>query len=366
MTGRMREARIDLRAISANVAAIRRFAGDSPAMVIVKANGYGHGAAESARAALDGGASWLGVVDLVEAVALRDAGITAPILTWLHDPDADFAVAVERGIDLGINSPEQLEQVARTGGAPVVQLKLDTGLNRNGICEEDWEAVFARIAELQAVGAIQLRGIFSHLSNAGEAAQLEQLERFHRGLDGARAAGLEPELIHLAATGGALAMPSARFTLIRIGIGAYGLTPFEEGEELGVALRPAMELSASIVSVKRVPAGSGVSYGHSYVTERETSLALVPLGYADGIPRHASNAGPVSVNGERFTVSGRIAMDQFVVDVGDSAVAVGDRAILFGDPADGVPTADDWAEAASTINYEIVTRIGQRVTRRYV
>ncbi len=362
----MREARIDVGAITANVAAIRRLAGDVPAMVIVKANGYGHGAARSAQAALDGGATWLGVVDLAEAVALRDAGITAPILTWMHDPDTDFAFAVEHGIDIGVNSADQLEQVARAPGTPVVQLKLDTGLSRNGVTAEDWEAVFARTAELQTAGTIRLRGIFSHLSNAGAEAHAAQLALFHHALEQVAAAGLEPEVVHLAATGGALALPEARFNLIRIGIGAYGLTPFEDGEQLGVALRPAMELSASIISVKRVPAGSGVSYGYSYVTEKETSLALVPLGYADGIPRHASSLGPVSINGQRFVVSGRIAMDQFVVDVGDAAVAVGDRAILFGDPVNDVPTADDWAAAADTINYEIVTRIGPRVTRRYV
>ena len=362
----MREARVDLSAISANVAAIRRFAGDSPAMVVVKANGYGHGAVESAKAALDGGATWLGVVDLEEALALRAGGIMAPILTWMHDPDTDFTPAVEHGIDIGVNSTGQLEQVARTPGTPVVQLKLDTGLSRNGVTEDEWQAAFSRTAELQAAGSIRLRGIFSHLSNAGDDAHAAQLALFHRALDQATAAGLEPEVVHLAATGGALALPEARFNLVRIGIGAYGLTPFEQGEHLGVALRPAMELSASIISVKRVPAGSGVSYGYSYVTDKETSLALVPLGYADGIPRHASNAGPVSINGQRFVVSGRIAMDQFIVDVGDAAVVVGDRAVLFGAPANDVPTADDWAAAAGTINYEIVTRIGQRVARRYV
>ena len=366
MSRPMREARVDLGAITANVAAIRRFAGDSPAMVVVKANGYGHGAVESAKAALDGGATWLGVVDLEEALALRAGGIMAPILTWMHDPDTDFTPAVERGIDIGVNSPGQLEQVARAQGTPIVQLKLDTGLSRNGVTEDEWEAVFSRTARLQAAGSIRLRGIFSHLSNAGDEAHAAQLALFHRALGQASAAGLEPEVVHLAATGGALALPEARFNLIRIGIGAYGLTPFEEGEALGVALRPAMELSASVISVKRVPAGSGVSYGYSYVTEKETSLALVPLGYADGIPRHASNAGPVSINGQRFTVSGRIAMDQFIVDIGDAVVAVGDRAILFGDPTTGVPAADDWAAAADTINYEIVTRIGPRVTRRYL
>jgi alanine racemase len=358
----MREALVDVGAIARNVAALR---GDAPAMVIVKANGYGHGAVESARAALEGGASWLGVVDLEEALELRNAGITAPVLAWIHDPQTDFDEAVSRDIDLGVNYLDQLEAVASAQGRPNVQLKLDTGLGRNGVPESEWGRLFERAAALEAAGSIHVRGLFSHLSSAGATTDADQLARFTAGLDAARAAGLDPELVHLTATGGTIQLPAGHFSLLRIGIGAYGLTPFEQGEAVPVALTPAMQVSASLVSVKRVAAGTGLSYGHTYVTERETTLALVPLGYADGMPRHASNAGPVSINGETYRVSGRIAMDQFIVDVGDAPVAVGDRAIVFGDPASGVPSADDWAAAASTINYEIITRIGARVVRRY-
>lgn len=358
----MREALVDVGAIARNVAALR---GDHDAMVIVKANGYGHGAVESARAALEGGASWLGVVDLDEALELRNAGVTAPVLAWIHDPQTDFDEAVSRDIDLGVNYLEQLERVASAQGRPNVQLKLDTGLGRNGVPESEWGRVLERAAALEAAGDIHVRGLFSHLSSAGSETDADQLARFIRGLDAARAAGLAPELVHLTATGGSIQLAAGHFSLLRIGIGAYGLTPFEQGEPVPVALTPAMEVRASIVSVKRVPAGTGLSYGHTYVTERETTLALVPLGYADGMPRHASNAGPVSINGETYRVSGRIAMDQFIVDVGDAPVAVGDRAIIFGDPARGLPSADDWAAAAATINYEIVTRIGARVVRRY-
>ena len=362
----MREALVDVGAIRSNVAAIRAEAGGHPAMVVVKADGYGHGAIPAARAALDAGAAWLGVVDLDEALALRTAGITAPLLAWIHDPAADFTLAVQHGIDLGVNYADQLERVAATDGVPVIQFKVDTGLGRNGIAEPDWAPVFERAAELERLGRVRVRGIFSHFANAGAENDAAQLHRFERALGVARAAGLAPELVHLAATGAALALPEARFDLVRIGVGAYGLTPFEQGERVAAPLRPAMQLSASIVSVKRVPAGSGISYGHTYVTEGETTLALVPLGYADGVPRHASNAGPVSINGITYRVCGRIAMDQFVVDVGDAVVKPGDRAVLFGDPATGVPSADDWAAAAETINYEIVTRIGPRVARRYV
>ena len=358
----MREALVDVGAIARNVAALR---GDHEAMVIVKANGYGHGAVESARAALEGGASWLGVVDLDEALELRNAGVTAPVLAWIHDPQTDFDEAVSRDIDLGVNYLEQLERVASAQGRPNVQLKLDTGLGRNGVPESEWGRVLERAAALEAAGDIHVRGVFSHLSSAGAETDADQLARFVRGLDAARAAGLDPELVHLTATGGSIQLAAGHFSLLRIGIGAYGLTPFEQGEPVPVALTPAMEVSASIVSVKRVPAGTGLSYGHTYVTGRETTLALVPLGYADGMPRHASNAGPVSINGDTYRVSGRIAMDQFIVDVGDAQVAVGDRAVIFGDPARGLPSADDWAAAAATINYEIVTRIGARVVRRY-
>jgi alanine racemase len=367
VSGAMREALIDIGAISHNVSELRAVAGVD-AMVIVKANGYGHGAVESARAALAGGATWLGVVDIPEALQLREAGITAPVLAWLHDEQSDFASAIGAGVDLGVNHRAQLEQIAAaSGGSSIahVQLKVDTGLGRNGIPESDWAEIFDRASELERAGTIRVRGIFSHLANAGETEDAAQLDKFSAALELASVSGLTPELVHLAATGGAIRVPAARFNLVRIGIGAYGLTPFEDGGALEVALRPAMQLSASIVSVKRVPAGSGVSYGYSYRTTGETTLALVPLGYADGIPRLASNTGPVSINGGHHTVSGRVAMDQFVVDVGDSPVKIGDRAVLFGDPAIGLPTADDWAAAANTINYEIVTRIGPRVLRRY-
>ena len=361
----LREARIDLGAISRNVETIRAAVGEASVMVVVKANGYGHGAVESARAALAGGADWLGVVEISEALALRDAGIEAPVLAWLHGSGADFAAATEAGVDLGVNHLDQLHRVAATAGVQSVHLKVDTGLGRNGAAEDDCAAFFAAAAAHERAGRIRVVGFFSHLANAGQAADAAQVERFTRMLEQAVAAGLDPDLVHIAASAAALRTPAARFGLVRVGVSAYGLSPFDDADSAELGLTPAMQLSAEIVSVKRVPAGSGISYGHDYVTRGETTLALVPIGYADGVPRHASGAGPVSINGQRFTVSGRVAMDQFVVDVGDTPVAVGDRAILFGDPATGVPSATDWAEAADTINYEIVTRIGNRVHRRY-
>jgi alanine racemase len=367
----MREARIDLGAIRSNVATLRSAVAPAALMVVVKAEGYGHGAIEAAKAAVDAGTDWLGVVDLAEALALREAGITIPILAWLHGEDADFTAAVAANIDVGVSSLDQLERAAATGGLAQIQIKVDTGLSRNGVEERESAALFERAAAHERAGRVRVRGLWSHLANAGETEDLEQVRRFTLFVDAAREAGLTPELRHLAATAGALRVPASRFDLVRIGVGVFGLSPFEDASSAELGLRPAMELSAEIVSVKRVPAGVGVSYGYAYRTAAETTLALVPLGYADGIPRHASSAAgrpgaPVSINGKAYRVCGRVAMDQFVVDVGDDEVRLGDRAILFGDPTTGVPSADDWADAADTINYEIVTRIGPRVTRVFV
>ena len=359
----MREAVVNLGAISHNVETLRGIAGGVPAMVVVKAGGYGHGALPAARAALAGGAQWLGVADLDEALQLRAAGITAPVLAWLHEPGRDFADAVAASIDLGVSYREQLDAAASAPGRAEVQLKVDSGLGRNGATPSDWVSLVTAAAEHERAGRLHVRGVWSHLANAGEAADAAQVAAFDSAVEVARAAGLDPELVHLAATAGAVRVPAARFGMVRLGIGAYGLSP-DDDEVPG--LRPAMELAATVASVKRVPAGHGVSYGFEHVTSHETTLALVPVGYADGIPRHASGRAPVSINGHRHTVAGRIAMDQFVVDVGDEPVAVGDRVVLFGDAGAGVPTATDWANAAGTINYEIVTRIGPRVPRRYL
>lgn len=366
MSAPFRELVVDLDAVSANVARLREKAGTAHLMAVVKADAYGHGAVESARAALAGGADWLGVADLSEASQLRAAGIDAPMLAWLHDPDEDFVAAVAAGVDIGVSSLAHLEAAAAAGGGPAfVQLKLETGLSRNGLPEEQWAAVFARARELERNGRIVVRGVFSHLSNASPAEDRVAIAAYERGLARAEAAGLAPELRHIAASAAAVSLPESRFTLVRLGLAIYGLSPFGAASAAELGLRPALTLRARVAAVRRVPAGKGVSYDYTYRTERETTLALVPVGYGDGLPRHASSRGPVSIGGERFRVSGRIAMDQFVVDVGDAPVAVGDEVVLFGDPAFGVPGADDWAAAADTITYEIVTRLGGRLRRTF-
>ena len=366
--GLLREATVDVGAIADNVRHLRRLT-ESEIIAVVKADGYGHGAVRSALAALAGGASRLGVSDIAEALVLRRAGIDAPVVAWLHAPGADFAEAAAHGVELGISSLEQLQRAAAAASAdrPVgVHLKLETGLSRNGIAPADYGVVFAEAARLERIGRLRVIALFSHLSNASSDDDRAALRAFDDGVNAAASLGLAPRLRHVAATHAAIDLPESRLGCVRIGIGLYGLSPFAGRSSADLGLRPAMTLHGAVAAVRRVPAGKGVSYGYDYRTDRETTLALVPLGYADGVPRQASGAGPVVIGARRFTVSGRIAMDQFVVDVGDAPVSVGDEVVLFGDPTLGAPSATEWADAAGTINYEIVTRIGPRVPRRQV
>lgn len=369
-----REAVIDLDAIARNVRTIAERVAPAGVMAVVKANAYGHGAVEAARAALAGGATRLGVADLDEAFELREAGIDAPVLAWLHDPDADFAEAILADVEVGVSSLDQLERAAAAATATgsrspaAVHLKIDTGLSRNGVAEADWPAVVARAAELERAGRVTVAGVFSHFANTSREVDAAQLAVFERALERAATAGLNPSVRHLASSEQAIRDPSARYDVVRIGIGVYGLTPFGDGTTCtDLGLVPAMTLRARVAAVRHVDAGAGASYGHLWHADAPTTLALVPLGYADGIPRHATGGGAeVLVAGARRPVVGRVAMDQFIVDVGDAPVAVGDEVVVFGDPASGAPTADEWAEASGTIGYEIVTRIGPRVPRRYV
>lgn len=363
------EAVVDLSAIAANVA---RLKGGTSAevMAVVKADGYGHGLVPSARAALAGGASWLGTAIVDEGIALRAAGIDVPVLSWLWTPDEAATVrsALAHDIDLSASSAWQLAAVvaaARALGRPArVHLKVDTGLSRNGCYVDDWPELVTAAAKAQAAGDVTIVGVWSHFAYAdapGHPTIARQLAAFHAALDVAARAGVEPQLRHIANSAATLTLPEAHFDLVRPGIAVYGLSPVRDTH----GLTPAMTLRAGAAGVKRVRAGEGVSYGHEYTTTRETTLVLVPLGYADGVPRHASNVGPVWVNGARFTIAGRVCMDQFVLDVGDLPVAPGDPVILFGPGRGGEPTAQDWADAIGTIHYEIVTRVGPRVPRLY-
>ena len=367
-----REAVIDLAAIQSNMAHLRALVGTPHAMAVVKANAYGHGAVPVARAALAGGADWLGVADIDEALQLRDAGIDAPILAWLHDPDADFSAAIDDDVTLGISSALQLQRAAdaaaELGRAASVHLKLETGLSRNGVHESDWAEVFALAAALELVGLLRVDGVMSHLANASVQDDQLALECFERGVSAVRAAGLTPTLVHLASSAAALRLPAARFSMVRLGITLYGLSPFDDASSADLGLVPAMTLRGRVALVRRVAAGAGVSYDYLWRAPEDSTLVLVPLGYADGIPRQASGNALVQIHGAKYPLVGRVAMDQFVVHLGanNPGVAVGDTVVLFGDPTTGAPSATDWADAAGTINYEIVTRIGHRVPRRHI
>ncbi|HEY7050042.1 MAG TPA: alanine racemase [Jatrophihabitantaceae bacterium] len=365
------EAVVDLAAISGNVARLNDVAASADVMAVVKADGYGHGLVPSARAALAGGATWLGVAIVDEALTLRAAGITAPTLAWLWTPDEGETVAkaVRADVDLSVSDRWALDVVtgaARDAGRTArIHLKIDTGLSRGGSQRADWPDLVDAVAKAQASGEVDVVGVWSHIARAdepGHPTNLRQVEAFRDALAVAGRAGLAPQVRHLANSAATLTLPEAHFDLVRPGIAVYGLSPVP-GDH---GLTPAMTLRAQVALAKRVPAGEGVSYGHTYTTTRETTLALVPLGYADGIPRAASNVAPVAINGRTYRISGRVCMDQVVVDVGDDAVAAGDLVVLFGSGRDGEPTAQDWADVLDTIHYEVVTRIGPRVARTYV
>ncbi|WP_375387333.1 alanine racemase [uncultured Amnibacterium sp.] len=359
----VREARIDPSAIAANVRALRAAAGTAEFLAVVKADGYGHGAETAARAALEGGASWLGVADPDEAVALRRAGVEAPLLAWILRTDADFGPVAAAAIDLGVSSEAQLLRVAATAPGAAVQLKLDTGLSRNGVEARAWGHAFEVAAELEHRGSLRVRGLFSHLANTSPEEDELAERRFADAVRLARGAGLDPALLHLSSTAAAVSRDQSAYTMVRCGIGIYGVSPWGDPGRIPARLRPAMTLATEVAAVRRVEAGAGVSYDHVWRADRPTTLALVPMGYADGVPRAASNRAEVLLGGKRRPVRGRIAMDQLLVDVGDDRVAVGDEVVLFGDPATGAPSADEWGAWAGTIGYEVVTRIGPRVAR---
>ncbi|MEU7422573.1 alanine racemase [Streptomyces sp. NPDC040750] len=367
-------AEIDLDALRANVRALRARTSGAALMAVVKSDGYGHGAVPCARAAREAGASWLGTATPEEALALRAAGLPGRMLCWLWVPGGPWRQAIEADIDVSLSGLWALREVAaaaRAAGRPArVQLKADTGLGRNGCQPADWPELVAEALRAESAGLVRITGLWSHFACADEPGHpsiTAQLDRFREMLAHAEGQGVRPEVRHIANSPATLTLPEAHFDLVRTGIAMYGISPAPElGTPADLGLRPVMTLSASLALVKRVPGGHGVSYGHHYVTPGETTLGLVPVGYADGIPRHASGTGPVLVDGKWRTVAGRVAMDQFVVDLGGDEPPVGGEAVLFGPGDRGEPTAEDWAQACGTIAYEIVTRIGTRVPRVYV
>jgi alanine racemase len=351
---------VDPAAIAANVRTVRSRT-RAQVMAVVKADGFGHGAVDMARAALDGGATWLGVTSLAEAVPLREAGLRAPVLSWLNPVEVDVAAAVRHDVDLAVASVAHLDRVVAHGAGVRVHLHLDTGLARDGAPPADWDALCASLRRAETTGHVRVVGVMGHLACADDLADATNRAgraAFLRGCALAQRHGLRPSLRHLAATAAALTDPASHFDLVRVGAGLVGIDPSGR-----TPLRPAMTLTAPVVAVREVAAGTPVGYGHTWRTPRRTTLALVPIGYADGLPRAAVPGGQVLVRGERRPIVGRMSMDQLVVDVGEAAVVPGEVVTVFGPGDAGEPTVADWAHWAGTIEHDIVTSVGSRVRR---
>jgi alanine racemase len=356
---------IDTAALRHNVATLRAAVAPARVMAVVKANGYGHGAVESARAFVEAGVDWLGVADLDEAVELREAGITAPVLAWLHAPGETFERAAAHDVTPAVSDVAQLEAAA-AAGVRAVHLCVDTGLSRNGAVASEWPEFFARAAAL--ADRLPVEGVMTHLSNASPEEDGAQVAAFLSAIETLGGLGVEPRLRHVAASAAALHFADvgqAPVDMVRFGLAAYGLSPFPDRSAADLGLRPALTMRAPVTTVKRVPAGEGVSYGYVFRPERDTTIAVVPVGYSDGVDRAASDRASVTIGQRTYRVRGRIAMNALVIDVGDDPVEVGDEVVLFGDPALGHQGAEDWARAFDGITYEVVASLSARLPRSW-
>lgn len=360
---------VDHAAIAANVRLLARTAG-VPVMAVVKADGFGTGMLEVARTAVRAGAAALGVATVEEALRLRTGGLHVRILAWLCDAGSRLREAVALRVELGCSTPEQLAAVAEAaraaGCAARVHLEVDTGLTRGGASREGRAELFACAARYEGLGLVEAVAVWSHLAHADQpdpGASADAVARLREAVALAREAGLRPGLTHLGSSGAALAHPEARLDLVRCGQALFGIQPVQG---VDAALVPAVRLTSRVLLVREVPAGTSVSYGARYTTPAATTLALVPVGYADGIPRGLRDGASVTIGGRRCRVAGRVSMDQLVVDAGQgAAVRAGDEVVVFGDPAAGEPALAEWAAWADTIPQEILTGIGARVQRRH-
>jgi alanine racemase len=365
------EALIDLDAIKSNVAALTSHVGAAQVMAVVKSDGYGHGILPSARAAVAGGASWLGVIQTADAIALRQAGLTVPILSLHACPDAPHADAIRHDVDLTVGTAELVRQIASAAelaGRPArLHLETDTGMGRGGATWADWPALVDAALVGQAAGLVQVVGLWSHLACAdvpGHPAIREQIEAFRAAVALAEQAGVRPEVRHLANGPATMTLPDAYFDLVRPGGVVFGLGTLPGG--VPGWLRPAMTLRARLIQVKRVPASTPVSYAHRYVTAGETALGILPLGYNEGIPRHATNlADMLFTGGRRISIAGTVNLNHVILDLGDHPAEAGDEVIVFGPGDVGEPTAQEWADKLGTLSYEIVTRFTGKVPRTY-
>src|SRR5215469_1969826 len=361
---------IDLDAIQANVGALCHHVGAAQVMAVVKSEGYGHGMVETAAAALAGGATWLGVVHLADAIALRRAGFTVPVLSLLGSPDAPHRDAIRHGIDLTVGTAALVDQIALAAegaGKPArVHLEADTGMSRGGATASNWAGLVHAALAAEAAGLVRVVGLWSHFACAdipGHPSIDTQLAAFREAIAFAERAGVRPEVRHMANTAATLTLPQAYFDLVRPGGAVVGLSTLPGGAPAW--LRPAMTLRAWLIQVKRVAAQTGVSYAHRYITERDMTLGLVPLGYNEGVPRHATNKGLVFLRDKRFKIAGTVNMNQIILELGDEPAEAGDEVVLFGPGDRGEPTAQEWADLLGTLSYEIVTRFTGKVPRTY-
>jgi alanine racemase len=361
---------VDLDAITANAAALVAHVGGARLMAVVKSDGYGHGMVPTATAALAGGATWLGVVQVADALALRAAGLTVPVLCLLAAPDAAHEAAIRAGVDLTAGSADVVAlaaAAARRAGRPArLHLEADTGMSRGGATSADWPGLVRAALDAEAAGDAVIAGLWSHFACAdmpGHPSIDAQLAAFDAAVARAERDGARPEVTHLANTPATLTRPDSWRDLVRPGGAVVGLSTLPGGAPDW--LTPAMTVRARLVQVKRVPAGTAVSYGHRYATTAQATLGVVPLGYNEGIPRLASSTAQYQVGGRRFTIAGTVNMNQTILDLGDLPAAPGDEVIVFGPGTGGEPTAQEWADALGTLSYEIVTRFTGKIPRSY-
>jgi alanine racemase len=365
------EAVVDLDAIQANVAALNRHVGAAQVLAVIKSDAYGHGMLASARAALAGGATWLGVVHVADAIALREAGISAPVLSLHDSPDSPHAEAIRNEVDLTAGSAAMIDQIALAAegaGKPArLHLEADTGMCRGGATSAEWPALVDAALAAQSAGRAKIVGLWSHFACADipdHPTIGQQLEAFRAAVAVAERAGARPEVRHMANGPATLTLPDSYFDLVRPGGAVFGLCTLPGGAPGW--LRPAMTLRARLIQVKRVPAGTPVSYAHRYTTGTDTVLGVLPLGYNEGIPRHATNsAGLLWTRGRRVSIAGTVNLNHIVLDLGDGPSEAGDDVVIFGPGDHGEPTAQEWAEALGTLSYEIVTRFTGKVPRTY-
>ena len=362
----MRTITIDLEVIALNYKTLKKLTGGQ-VLAIVKADAFGHGMIEVSKKLESIGVDILGTADIEEAMELRKAGIKSPIMAWLHGKNTKFEDAISSDIQLGASALATLENVAtaakKVGKVSKVHLKVDTGLGRNGADLGSWPELIKKAVELSASGAIELVGVFSHLSGTSEKDDLEQLRVFEEAIETATKLGATFKIRHIAASLAALRYPTTRLDMVRVGAAMYGIDPSTEVIARDYGLLPAMRVTSEVVHIKKVPAGHGVSYGYLHTTKAESTLALVPFGYTEGFPRVATGKAEVALNGKKYPVLARVAMDQFILDLGSDSAEVGDEVVIIGDSSKGEPSAEDLALAAGTINYEIVTKMGGRAKR---